>query len=96
MSVSRLRTANDRQYDLGLDRLRSDIVAASGSVDRTLVGRLLTLVDREQSARTQGRRCGRGGRNRWKSPIIWGFSVPVKLLYRLQKLRRSPGWWHSG
>jgi hypothetical protein len=51
MSVSRLRTARDRQLELGLDRLRTDIEAAAYGVDQTLVRRLLLLVDREQSAR---------------------------------------------
>jgi hypothetical protein len=51
MSISRLRTAHDRQLELGLDRLRTDIEAAANGVDGTLVRRLLLLVDREQSAR---------------------------------------------
>lgn len=51
MGVTRLRTAHDRQLDLGLDRLRTDIEAAADDVDQTLVRRLLLLVDREQSAR---------------------------------------------
>jgi hypothetical protein len=52
MSVTRLRTAKDRQLELGLDRLRADIESAAAEVEPGLVRRLLHLVDREQSARS--------------------------------------------
>lgn len=52
MAVRRLRTEQDRQLSLGLDQLKTDIQAAAASVDKSLVRRLVTIVERAQAARS--------------------------------------------